>query len=47
VRLDDDDRRRVPLERAVRLRLIGRDRVRGDVEPVDRDVDSGRDSRHP
>ena len=40
VRLDDDDRRRVPLERPVRLRLVGRDRVCVDFEPLDGRCDS-------
>src|SRR6185437_5661058 len=40
VRLDDDDRRGVPLERPVGLRRVGRDRVRVDVEALDLRRDS-------
>jgi hypothetical protein len=35
-RADDDDRGRVPFERAVRLRLVGRDRAREGLDPSDR-----------
>ena len=45
VRLDDDDRRRVPLGRAVRLGLVRRNGVRRDVEPLDGDV-GVRSDRH-
>ena len=48
MRLDDDDRRRVPLERAVRLGRVRRDRVRGDLDAFDRDVEARpfADDRH-
>src|SRR6266545_362583 len=42
-RLDDHDRRRVPLQRPVRFRLLGRDRVRHDGDALDRSVESRRD----